>query len=135
MRNGEINYYSNPSKGIVVAVLDNVYTEITNEIETFFNKFMRQESILDCDLSIFEIKRQIPSRIIGKAKCSSDDIFSLETGKDIARARLLYKVNEVKERIFRQIYEDFSFFADLLNDMETKYGKKADSYYEESLWS
>lgn len=65
--------------------------------------------------------------MIGVAKCSPDDEFDLETGKRIARARLLKRYYKKKEKVYLKVSEVAYQFMAVAGDMANRC---ADAYYE-----
>ena len=66
-------------------------------------------------------------RLIGVAKCSPEDEFDLETGKRIARARLLKRYYKKKEKVCLKVAE-FAYQLTMFAWSMENYC--ADAYYE-----
>lgn len=107
-KGSKIRYYINEEKRTVVAVLDNVETEVIEEVKPFFPM-----TISWSEMSKFALKPIYR----GKAVCHEDDEWDVEVGKRIARNRML--TNFYADR-FNALWK----FNDYLDDIKRKISKK-----------
>ena len=98
-----IEYYVNPEKQVVTAVLIDVRKEMANMFE---KKFMnagfsayRNEWFLGRTSALYEAMKTIPDKIIASATCAPEDEFDTEVGCNIARMRLIEKLYKYRERV------------------------------------
>ena len=52
------------------------------------------------------VKNLLKQRYTGKAKCSPEDLFDVEYGKNLARARMLTKFYADKQKLVLEYYEN-----------------------------
>lgn len=115
-----IEYYVNPEKQVVTAVLINVRKEMANMFE---KKFMnagfsayRNEWFLNRDSALHEAMKTIPDKIIASATCAPEDEFDTEVGCNIARMRLLQKLYYYREKVACILSANIGLLDCLLND-------------------
>lgn len=118
-----IKYYVNHENGAVVAKLEDMRHE-NCEMFAHFNPF---------DLGGFgnlsdEMIRYIntfPDSYVGMAKCHPRDNFDEEYGKELARARLLVKVNNAKAKIMHHYMKQIDEIKDSATKVENHYLNRA----------
>ena len=117
-----IEYYVNPEKQVVTAVLIGVRKEMANMFE---KKFMnagfsayRNEWFLGRASALYEAMKTIPDKIIASATCAPEDEFDTEVGCNIARMRLLQKLYYYREKVACILSANIGLLDCLLNDYE-----------------
>ena len=115
-----IEYYVNPEKQVVTAVLIGVRKEMANMFE---KKFMNagfsayhNEWFLGRASAFYEAMKTIPDKIIASATCAPEDEFDTEVGCNIARMRLLQKLYYYREKVASILSVNLSSLECLLND-------------------
>ena len=98
-----IEYYVNPEKQVVTAVLIGVRKEMANMFE---KKFMnagfsayRNEWFLGRTSALYEAMKTIPDKIFASATCAPEDDFDVEFGCSLARMRLIEKLYKYRDRV------------------------------------
>ena len=117
-----IEYYVNPEKQVVTAVLIGVRKEMANMFE---KKFMnagfsayRNEWFLGRASALYEAMKTIPDKIIASATCAPEDEFDTEVGCNIARMRLLQKLYYYREKVACILSANIGLLDCLLSDYE-----------------
>ena len=117
-----IEYYVNPEKQVVTAVLIGVRKEMANMFE---KKFMnagfsayRNEWFLGRTSALYEAMKTIPDKITASATCAPEDEFDTEVGCNIARMRLLQKLYYYREKVACILSANIGLFDCLLSDYE-----------------
>ena len=117
-----IEYYVNPEKQVVTAVLIGVRKEMANMFE---KKFMnagfsayRNEWILGRTSALYEAMKTIPDKITASATCAPEDEFNTEVGCNIARMRLLQKLYYYREKVACILSANIELLGCLLSDYE-----------------
>ena len=117
-----IEYYVNPEKQVVTAVLIGVRKEMAN---TFEQKFMtagfcayRNEWFLGRTSALYEAMKTIPDKITASATCAPEDEFDTEVGCNIARMRLLQKLYYYREKVACILSDNIGLLGCLLSDYE-----------------
>ena len=117
-----IEYYVNPEKQVVTAVLIGVRKEMANMFE---KKFMNagfsayhNEWFLGRASALYEAMKTIPDKIIASATCAPEDEFDTEVGCNIARMRLLQKLYYYREKAACILSADIGRLDCLLSDYE-----------------
>ena len=117
-----IEYYVNPEKQVVTAVLIGVRKEMANMFE---KKFMnagfsayRNEWFLGRTSGLYEAMKTIPDKIIASATCAPEDEFDIEVGCNIARMRLLQKLYYYREKVACILSDNIGLLDCLLSDYE-----------------
>ena len=117
-----IEYYVNPEKQVVTAVLIGVRKEMANMFE---KKFMnagfsayRNEWFLGRTSALYEAMKTIPDKITASATCAPEDEFDTEVGCNIARMRLLQKLYYYREKVTCILSDNIGLLGCLLNDYE-----------------
>ena len=115
-----IEYYVNPEKQVVTAVLIGVRKEMANMFE---KKFMnagfsayRNEWFLGRTSALYEAMKTIPDKITASATCAPEDEFDVEFGCSIARMRLLQKLYFYRAKVASILSVNLSSLECLLND-------------------
>ena len=115
-----IEYYVNPEKQVVTAVLIGVRKEMANMFE---KKFMnagfsayRNEWFLGRTSALHDAMKTIPDKIIASATCAPEDEFDVEFGCSIARMRLLQKLYFYRAKVASILSVNLSSLECLLND-------------------
>ena len=117
-----IEYYVNPEKQVVTAVLIGVRKEMMNMFEKkfmnagfsakYYDWFFSGTSALD------EAMKTIPDKIIASATCAPEDEFDTEVGCNIARMRLLQKLYYYREKVACILSDNIGLLGCLLSDYE-----------------
>ena len=117
-----IEYYVNPEKQVVTAVLIDVRKEMANMFE---KKFMnagfsayRNEWFLDRTSALYEAMKTIPDKITASATCAPEDEFDTEIGCNIARMRLLQKLYYYREKVACILSDNIGLLGCLLSEYE-----------------
>ena len=117
-----IEYYVNPEKQVVTAVLIGVRKEMANMFE---KKFMnagfsayRNEWFLGRTSALYEAMKTIPDKITASATCAPEDEFDTEVGCNIARMRLLQKLYYYREKVACTLSNNIGLLDCLLSDYE-----------------
>ena len=117
-----IEYYVNPEKQVVTAVLIGVRKEMANMFE---KKFMnagfsayRNEWFLGRTSALYEAMKTIPDKITASATCAPEDEFDIEVGCNIARMRLLQKLYYYREKVACILSDSIGLLGCLLSDYE-----------------
>ena len=117
-----IEYYVNPEKQVVTAVLIGVRKEMANMFE---KKFMntgfsayRNEWFLGRTSALYEAMKTIPDKITASATCAPEDEFDIEVGCNIARMRLLQKLYYYREKVACILSANIGILDCLLSDYE-----------------
>lgn len=117
-----IEYYVNPEKQVVTAVLIGARKEMANMFE---KKFMnagfsayRNEWFLGRTSALYEAMKTIPDKIIASATCAPEDEFDIEVGCNIARMRLLQKLYYYREKVASILSANIGLLDCLLSDYE-----------------
>ena len=117
-----IEYYVNPEKQVVTAVLIGVRKEMANMFE---KKFMnagfsayRNEWFLGRTSALYEAMKAIPDKITASATCAPEDEFDIEVGCNIARMRLLQKLYYYREKVASILSTNIGLLDCLLSDYE-----------------
>ena len=117
-----IEYYVNPEKQVVTAVLIDVRKEMANMFE---KKFMnagfsayRNEWFLGRTSALYEAMKTIPDKITASATCAPEDEFDTEIGCNIARMRLLQKLYYYREKVACILSDNIGLLGCLLSDYE-----------------
>lgn len=122
----QIEYYVNEEKGVIVAKIYNVKMALYNEFSSFYNtsgetkyEFAPELYILNNGVNKWFINTKKEDYVIGMAKCNFEDgdIFNIEFGKNLARARALKKLNDVKMSFFNFLIGDI---LNMIKDYQNK---------------
>ena len=115
-----IEYYVNPEKQMVTAVLIGVRKEMKDMFEKKFanagfsaypNKWF-----LGRTSALYDAMKTIPDKIIASATCAPEDEFDVEFGCSIARMRLLQKLYFYRAKVASILSVNLSSLECLLND-------------------
>ena len=115
-----IEYYVNPEKQVVTAVLIGVRKEMKDMFEKKFanagfsahpNKWF-----LGRTSALYDAMKTIPDKIIASATCAPEDEFDVEFGCSIARMRLLQKLYFYRAKVASILSVNLSSLECLLND-------------------
>ena len=117
-----IEYYVNPEKQVVTAVLIGVRKEMMNMFEKKFANAgfsaYPDEWFLGRTSALYEAMKTIPDKIIASATCAPEDEFDTEVGCNIARMRLLQKLYYYREKVVCILYDNIGLLSCLLSDYE-----------------
>ena len=117
-----IEYYVNPEKQVVTAVLVGVRKEMMNMFDKKFNNAgfstRSDEWILSGISTLREAMKTIPDKIIASATCAPEDEFDVEFGCSIARMRLLQKLYYYREKVACILSDNIELLGCLLSDYE-----------------
>ena len=115
-----IEYYVNPEKQVVTAVLIGVRKEMMN---MFAKKCVQYGFSARSDVWFFgetsalhDAMKTIPDKIIASATCAPEDEFDVEFGCSIARMRLLQKLYFYRAKVASILSVNLSSLECLLND-------------------
>ena len=117
-----IEYYVNPEKQVVTAVLIGVRKEMKDMFEKKFANVgfsaYRNEWFLGRTSALYEAMKTIPDKIIASATCAPEDEFDTEVGCNIARMRLLQKLYYYREKVTCILSDNIGLLGCLLSDYE-----------------
>lgn len=116
-----IEYYVNPEKQVVTAVLTGVRVEMMTMFEKKFNGygFSAYTSLWDSTpAALIEAMKNIPDKITASATCAPEDEFNTEFGCNIARMRLLQKLYYYREKAACILSANIGLLDCLLSDYE-----------------
>ena len=117
-----IEYYVNPEKQVVTAVLIGVRKEMTDMFEKKFNNagFSARSDVwfLGETSALYEAMKTIPDKITASATCAPEDEFDTEVGCNIARMRLLQKLYYYREKVACILSDNMGLLGCLLSDYE-----------------
>ena len=117
-----IEYYVNPEKQVVTAVLIGVRKEMMNMFEKkFANAGFSARSddwFFDRSSAIYKVMKTIPDKITASATCAPEDKFDIEVGCNIARMRLLQKLYYYREKVACILSANIGILDCLLSDYE-----------------
>lgn len=115
-----IEYYVNPEKQVVTAVLIGVRKEMMNMFE---KKCLQYGFSAHSDVwflggtsALYDAMKTIPDKIIASATCAPEDEFDVEFGCSIARMRLLQKLYFYRAKVASILSVNLSSLECLLND-------------------
>lgn len=120
-----IEYYVNPEKRVVTAVLIGVRKEMMNMFEKKFANagfsayhnewFLGRASVPS---ALYDAMKTIPDKIIASATCAPEDEYDTEIGCNIARMRLLQKLYYYREKVACILSANIGLLDCLLSDYE-----------------
>ena len=120
-----IQYYVNPEKRVVTAVLIGVRKEMMNMFEKKFANagfsaypdewFLGGAS---APSALHDAMKTIPNKITASATCAPEDEFDTEVGCNIARMRLLQKLYYYREKVACILSANIGLLDCLLSDYE-----------------
>ena len=117
-----IEYYVNPEKQVVTAVLIGVRKEMMNMFEKKFANAgfsaNPNEWFLGRASALYDAMKTIPDKIIASATCAPEDEFDTEVGCNIARMRLLQKLYYYREKVACILSANIGLLDCLLSDYE-----------------
>ena len=118
-----IEYYVNPEKRMVTAVLIGVRKEMMNMFEKKFANAGFSANPNEWFLggasapsALHEAMKTIPDKVIASATCAPEDEFDVEFGCSIARMRLLQKLYFYRAKVASILSVNLSSLECLLND-------------------
>ena len=115
-----IEYYVNPEKQVVTAVLIGVRKEMTDMFEKKFNNagFSARSDVwfLGETSALHDAMKTIPDKITASATCAPEDEFDVEFGCSIARMRLLQKLYFYRAKVASILSVNLGSLECLLND-------------------
>ena len=115
-----IEYYVNPEKQVVTAVLIGVRKEMKDMFEKKCVQygFSARSDIwfLGENSALHDAMKTIPDKIIASATCAPEDEFDVEFGCSIARMRLLQKLYFYRAKVASILSVNLSSLECLLND-------------------
>lgn len=98
-----IEYYVNPEKQVVTAVLVGVRKEMMNMFEKKCLQYgfsaRSDDWFFDGTSALYEAMKFIPNKIVASATCAPEDEFDVEFGCGLARMRLIEKLYMYRERV------------------------------------
>ena len=93
---------------------------VNNEKKIVVCKLENCENSLNCDMNHkgWEVRDdfKIPDSFIGKAKCSSEDVFDVEIGKKIAYKRAIAKLSTAKKKTLEKLIVKYQKIVDILKE-------------------
>lgn len=117
-----IEYYVNPEKQVVTAVLTGVRQEMMSMFEKKCNQygFSARKDIwfLGETSALHNAMKTIPDKITASATCAPEDEFNTEVGCNIARMRLLQKLYYYREKVACILSANIGLLDCLLSDYE-----------------
>ena len=115
-----IEYYVNPEKRVVTAVLIGVCKEMKDMFEKKFANAgfsaYPDKWFLGGASALYDAMKTIPDKIIASATCAPEDEFDTEVGCNIARMRLLQKLYFYRAKVASILSVNLSSLECLLND-------------------
>lgn len=115
-----IEYYVNPEKRVVTAVLIGVCKEMKDMFEKKFANAgfsaYPDKWFLGGASALYDAMKTIPDKIIASATCAPEDEFDVEFGCSIARMRLLQKLYFYRAKVASILSVNLSSLECLLND-------------------
>ena len=115
-----IEYYVNPEKQVVTAVLIGVRKEMKDMFEKKFAKAgfsaYPDKWFLGGASALYDAMKTIPDKIVASATCAPEDEFDMEFGCSIARMRLLQKLYFYRAKVASILSVNLSSLECLLND-------------------
>ena len=115
-----IEYYVNPEKRVVTAVLIGVCKEMKDMFEKKFANAgfsaYPDKWFLGGASALYDAMKTIPDKIIASATCAPEDEFDMEFGCSIARMRLLQKLYFYRAKVASILSVNLSSLECLLND-------------------
>ena len=115
-----IEYYVNPEKQVVTAVLIGVRKEMRNMFEKKCLQYgfsaRSKDWFLGETSALHDAMKTIPDKIIASATCAPEDEFDTEVGCNIARMRLLQKLYFYRAKVASILSVNLSSLECLLND-------------------
>lgn len=136
--NSNVTYYINEEKRTVVAKIVPKATAFIEQIDSVARKMAhtRNTAISPClsDAMSYKIYESLLMKrhYTGKAKCSPNDVFDVETGKKLALARAKVKEMEDRVRMFRDVLDWLYAVRNNIEDMFDKEDILLDKYIDES---
>lgn len=117
-----IEYYVNPEKRVVTAVLIGVRKEMMRMFEKKCVQYgfsaRRDEWMFGGASALYEAMKTIPDKIIASATCAPEDEYDTEVGCNIARMRLLQKLYYYREKVACILSANIGLLDCLLSDYE-----------------
>ena len=115
-----IEYYVNPEKQVVTAVLTGVRQEMMSMFEKKCNQygFSARGDLWQSFDALYDAVKTIPIKIIASATCAPEDEFNTEVGCNIARMRLLQKLYYYREKVACILSANIGLLDCLLSDYE-----------------
>ena len=117
-----IEYYVNPEKQVVTAVLIGVRKEMRNMFEKKCLQYgfsaRSKDWFLGETSALHDAMKTIPDKIIASATCAPEDEFDTEVGCNIARMRLLQKLYYYREKVACILSANIGLLDCLLSDYE-----------------
>ena len=92
-----MNYYPVPEQGKVIGVLNGCAYDAIRKIERITN---------DTCFCAFDKKYLMPNTFRAVAKCSEDDVYNEQTGKDIAKQKVMDKYYDSLDRRMLMFFDD-----------------------------
>ena len=120
-----IEYYVNPEKQVVTAVLIGVRKEMKDMFEKKFanagfsaypDKWVF--GVASAPSALHDAMKTIPDKITASATCAPEDEFDTEVGCNIARMRLLQKLYYYREKVACILSDNIGLLGCLLSDYE-----------------
>lgn len=115
-----IEYYVNPKKRVVTAVLTGVRQEMMSMFEKKCNQygFSARGDLWQSFDALYDAVKTIPIKITASATCALEDEFDTEVGCNIARMRLLQKLYYYREKVACILSANIGLLDCLLSDYE-----------------
>ena len=117
-----IEYYVNPEKRVVTAVLIGVRKEMMNMFEKKCLQYgfsaRSDDWFFGGTSALYEAMKTIPDKIIASATCAPEDEYDTEVGCNIARMRLLQKLYYYREKVACILSANIGLLDCLLSDYE-----------------
>ena len=117
-----IEYYVNPEKQVVTAVLIGARKEMKDMFEKKFANAgfsaYPDKWFLGRTSALYDAMKTIPDKITASATCAPEDEFDTEVGCNIARMRLLQKLYYYREKVACILSANIGLLDCLLSDYE-----------------
>lgn len=117
----------NPWKGLVVAMLDSKHNEMIREIGNKLENTVSGQS-LGIEVDWYHTKNFNSTKMTGIARCSIEDKFNVEVGKQLARERVLQKYYKEKMAILCRLHADMDNLVEALESQMRKTAHQAEKF-------
>ena len=118
-----IVYYVNEEKGVCIAKLPTAVEELYREFNNLTNSFNSFDPVCFFEEWYCKYGKKM-NDLVGRAKCNIEDgdIFDVNFGKELAKNRLLSKINEYRTDAYSYVIECLDSMNDtMIHRMESNY--------------
>ena len=133
MNKSNVKYYINEEKRTVVAVIESNIFEVSFLFENAMREFMNVVKNAPIFDPVIDKNYYIKNRYVGIAKCSPNDIFDVEFGKQLALQRAkIKKTSDIEKKFFKIVdaldklkyiveKQYYQLYRNWINESERKY--------------